>query len=108
MEDDEEFIDSVAEFLQHGYTQEDMWFFNEIEKVHGEKVVLAIERKIRSLNSSKGGGLWLRSVGADKENIVSGVQKLIDSKELYKRMSKAHNPYGSGQAGKIIIDFIKN
>jgi hypothetical protein len=38
MEDDEEFIDSVTEFLQRGYTQEDMWFFNEIEKVHVEKL----------------------------------------------------------------------
>jgi UDP-N-acetylglucosamine 2-epimerase (non-hydrolysing) len=46
-------------------------------------------------------------VGADKENIVKGVQNLIDRKDLYERMSKAHNPYGVGRAVEEIINFIK-
>ncbi len=46
-------------------------------------------------------------VGANKENIIKGVQDLIDDKALYKKMSKAHNPYGEGKAVGKIINFIK-
>ena len=34
---------------------------------------------------------WL---GANKENIIKGVQDLIDNQDLYLQMSKAYNPYG--------------
>ncbi len=46
-------------------------------------------------------------VGANKQNIIKGVQSLIDDKELYLKMNKAHNPYGDGEAVARIINFIK-
>ncbi|MBJ2174578.1 UDP-N-acetylglucosamine 2-epimerase (non-hydrolyzing) [Aureibaculum sp. A20] len=46
-------------------------------------------------------------VGANKENIVNGVQQLIDDKPLYKNMTRLHNPYGDGNAVGKIIDFLK-
>lgn len=46
-------------------------------------------------------------VGANKNNIIKGVQDLIDDKKLYLQMSKAHNPYGEGKAVKEIIDYVK-
>lgn len=46
-------------------------------------------------------------VGANKENIVKGVQQLIENKELYKKMSKSHNPYGDGKTVEKIINFLK-
>ena len=46
-------------------------------------------------------------VGANKENIINGVQDLIDDKTLYIKMSKAHNPYGEGKAVEEIINYIK-
>ena len=46
-------------------------------------------------------------VGANKENIIEGVQNLINDRALYDKMSKAHNPYGDGKATDIIVNFIK-
>lgn len=48
----------------------------------------------------------VKLVGADKEQIIEGVQALINDKELYAKMSKAHNPYGEGDTVGMIIDFI--
>ncbi|WKK67360.1 non-hydrolyzing UDP-N-acetylglucosamine 2-epimerase [Lutimonas zeaxanthinifaciens] len=48
----------------------------------------------------------VRLVGADKGNIVSGVQNLIDDQELYDQMSEAHNPYGEGDSVRKIVKFI--
>ncbi|MDY7394201.1 UDP-N-acetylglucosamine 2-epimerase (non-hydrolyzing) [Aureibaculum sp. 2210JD6-5] len=45
-------------------------------------------------------------VGANKENIINGVQLLIDDKSLYSKMTKSHNPYGDGYAVKTIIKFL--
>ncbi|MCL4137188.1 UNVERIFIED_CONTAM: hypothetical protein GTU68_014233 [Idotea baltica] len=45
-------------------------------------------------------------VGANKQNIIDGVQQLIDNKELYIEMSRAHNPYGDGKAVYKIIDYL--
>lgn len=47
-------------------------------------------------------------VGANKEKIIKNVQQLIDKQSLYSEMAKLHNPYGDGNAVKIIIDFLKN
>lgn len=47
-------------------------------------------------------------VGANKNNIIKGVQSLIDDKVLYQKMSKSHNPYGDGNAVKTIIRFLLN
>lgn len=42
-------------------------------------------------------------VGTNKEKIVSEVNDLLDGKEKYKRMISLHNPYGDGNACKLIL-----
>ncbi|MCD2450693.1 UDP-N-acetylglucosamine 2-epimerase (non-hydrolyzing) [Methylicorpusculum oleiharenae] len=42
-------------------------------------------------------------VGTNKEKIVNGVETVLQDKELYARMSKAHNPYGDGNACALIV-----
>lgn len=46
----------------------------------------------------------VKLVGAEEQSIVSSVQKLLDDKEEYSKMSKAHNPYGDGKASERIAD----
>jgi UDP-N-acetylglucosamine 2-epimerase (non-hydrolysing) len=41
-------------------------------------------------------------VGADEERIVQGAERLLDDENSYKAMSLAHNPYGNGNAARII------
>lgn len=50
----------------------------------------------------------VRLVGTDVAKIVSTVSELIESPSLYKEMSRAHNPYGDGQASQRIIDSLLN
>ena len=45
----------------------------------------------------------VKLVGTDPEAIVSNVTALLQDKEMYKRMSETHNPYGDGQACERII-----
>jgi UDP-N-acetylglucosamine 2-epimerase (non-hydrolysing) len=49
----------------------------------------------------------VKLVGANAKTIVNEAQKLLDDKNEYERMSKAHNPYGDGKACERIVDFIK-
>jgi UDP-N-acetylglucosamine 2-epimerase (non-hydrolysing) len=49
----------------------------------------------------------VKLIGTNKEAIIFEVQKLLDDKKEYDKMSKAHNPYGDGKACKRIIEFIK-
>lgn len=49
----------------------------------------------------------VKLVGTDAEVIVSAVQGLIDDAEQYEQMSRAHNPYGDGQASRRILEFLK-
>ncbi len=45
----------------------------------------------------------VKLVGTDLKLIKESVQELLDDKELYEQMSKAHNPYGDGAAcGRIL------
>ena len=48
----------------------------------------------------------VRLVGTDVERIVEEVSLLLTDSEKYQRMSKAHNPYGDGQACSRIVDFL--
>ena len=41
--------------------------------------------------------------GTDAEAIVSNVTELLRNKELYRRMSETHNPYGDGHACERIL-----
>ncbi len=47
-------------------------------------------------------------VGTDREIIIKEAQKLLDDKNKYEKMSKAHNPYGDGKACERIVEFIKD
>lgn len=45
-------------------------------------------------------------VGTTSDKIVSAVEMILFNEEKYKRMSKASNLYGDGNAAKKIIDFL--
>jgi UDP-N-acetylglucosamine 2-epimerase (non-hydrolysing) len=45
-------------------------------------------------------------VGTDTDKIVAETCKLLDDKEHYERMSRAHNPFGDGHAAERIINII--
>ncbi len=47
-------------------------------------------------------------VGADKDRIVAGVTRLLVDAVHYSKMSRAHNPYGDGQACRRILDVLRN
>lgn len=49
----------------------------------------------------------VKLVGTDAETIVGNVVELLRNKELYKRMSETHNPYGDGQACERIVYALK-
>ena len=46
-------------------------------------------------------------VGADRERIVANVCELLENDATYKCMSRAHNPYGDGNACERIIDVLR-
>jgi UDP-N-acetylglucosamine 2-epimerase (non-hydrolysing) len=46
-------------------------------------------------------------VGTNQQNIVAGVSRLLEDSFYYQTMSLAHNPYGTGQACKLIVDILK-
>ena len=49
----------------------------------------------------------VKLVGADKNKIITEVQKLLNNEQEYKKMSEAVNPYGDGLASKRIVDVLK-
>jgi UDP-N-acetylglucosamine 2-epimerase (non-hydrolysing) len=49
----------------------------------------------------------VRLVGADRKRIVANVAELLDNSASYAIMSKAHNPYGDGNACEKIILVLK-
>lgn len=46
-------------------------------------------------------------VSANRERIVANVSELLENDATYKRMSRAHNPYGDGKACERIIDVLR-
>ncbi|GGI66322.1 non-hydrolyzing UDP-N-acetylglucosamine 2-epimerase [Enterococcus alcedinis] len=49
----------------------------------------------------------LKLVGTDEEVIYSSFKELLEDEEVYKKMSKASNPYGDGDACKRIADILE-
>jgi len=49
----------------------------------------------------------VRLVGARKADIFQGVTALIEDEDLYRRMSRAHNPYGDGFACSRIAEVLR-
>jgi UDP-N-acetylglucosamine 2-epimerase (non-hydrolysing) len=50
----------------------------------------------------------VKLVGTDVNLIVNEVVSLLNDATVYSKMSRAHNPYGDGQACKRILDFLNN
>lgn len=50
----------------------------------------------------------VRLVGTDVERIVAVVSQLLNDEDAYQAMSRAHNPFGDGQACQRIIAALKN
>ncbi|PPZ39229.1 UDP-N-acetylglucosamine 2-epimerase (non-hydrolyzing), partial [Escherichia coli] len=50
----------------------------------------------------------VRLVGTDVTKIVDTVSLLLTDENEYQMMSRAHNPYGDGQACQRIVDALKN
>ena len=68
------------------------------------KPVLVMRNTTERPEAVKAGTVKL--VGTNKEKIVQEAQKLIDNKDEYEQMSKAHNPYGDGTACEKIVNFL--
>lgn len=49
----------------------------------------------------------VKLVGTNVDSIVENTSQLIESQDAYEHMSKAHNPYGDGQACRRIISKLK-
>ena len=49
----------------------------------------------------------VKLVGTNKSKIIESVYQLLSNKDIYKNMSKAHNPYGDGSASKAIFKVLK-
>ena len=48
----------------------------------------------------------VKLVGTDVELIMQHVDRLLNDKEEYEKMSLAHNPYGDGKASERIVEFL--
>ena len=49
----------------------------------------------------------VRLVGANQDRIVENVAELLESEKSYQLMSKAHNPYGDGNASERIVAVLR-
>jgi UDP-N-acetylglucosamine 2-epimerase (non-hydrolysing) len=45
-------------------------------------------------------------VGTERAKIIEGMERVLLDRELYRRMSRAHNPYGDGKAAGRIADIL--
>ncbi|MDD5016075.1 MAG: UDP-N-acetylglucosamine 2-epimerase, partial [Atribacterota bacterium] len=45
----------------------------------------------------------VKLIGTNKERVYSEVETLLNSRDIYKKMSKNVNPYGDGKASERII-----
>ena len=66
----------------------------------GKPVVVVRETTERQESIDCGASIL---VGTETDNIVKGVNELINNKEKYNSMSKTINPYGDGKASERII-----
>ena len=48
----------------------------------------------------------VKLVGTKRSIIVEETEKILTNNEIYKKMSKAHNPYGDGLACQRISDVL--
>jgi UDP-N-acetylglucosamine 2-epimerase (non-hydrolysing) len=70
------------------------------------KPVLVMRNTTERPEAIKAGTVKL--VGANRDNIVQAVDRLLTDEEAYKSMAFAHNPYGDGNASKrILVELLK-
>lgn len=50
----------------------------------------------------------VRLVGTDQRRIVAETERLLDSRDEYENMARAHNPYGDGYAAQRITQALKD
>jgi len=48
----------------------------------------------------------VKVVGLNKDKIVQEMQKLLDDKNEYKKMTQVINPYGDGKSAKRIVEVL--
>ena len=48
----------------------------------------------------------VKLVGANRHQILASFSELSNNSEQYKKMSRAHNPYGDGKASERILSFL--
>lgn len=68
------------------------------------KPVLVLRETTERPEGIEAGGTKL--VGTDSDKIILETQKLIDDKEVYKKMSSVKNPFGDGNAASRIVEVI--
>lgn len=49
-----------------------------------------------------------RLVGTSAERIVTEISTLLDDREAYETMARAHNPFGDGQTARRIVELLAN
>lgn len=49
----------------------------------------------------------VKLIGASKEKIISSIELLYNNNEVYKQMSRSHNPYGDGKSSLRIVNILK-
>ena len=49
----------------------------------------------------------VKLIGTEVANIVTEVQRLVNSQVEYSKMSKARNPFGDGNSSKLIADAVQ-
>ena len=64
------------------------------------KPVLVMRQKTERPEAVEAG--TVRLVGTDATRIVRETEVLLENREQYERMSRAHNPYGDGHASERI------
>lgn len=69
------------------------------------KPVLVMRRTTERPEAVEAGTVAL--VGTDVATIATMAQRLLDDDAVYRKMSRAHNPYGDGKAIPRILDVLK-
>ena len=72
------------------------------EEAPGVGVPVLVLREVTERPEAVDAGT-VRVVGTDRERIVEWTRRLLDDAEEYRRMARAINPYGDGQAAERIV-----
>lgn len=76
------------------------------EAPHLGKPVLVMRESTERPEAVEAGTSLL--VGTDQKSIITNVQRLLDDKEAYQRMSSASNPYGDGKSSEKIRKILED